>query len=224
MQRPHRTGFTLIELLVVLALMILLAALLFPVFAGAREAACRGRCLANLHQLAMAHQLYVQEYDDTLPFWQIRGPGGSSLLWADFLRPYYRDDRILDEGLTGPKQKATMGWVADYALCSWGPGGKGTAADPYWRWPGSFLPLSHDWRSMRLADVARPGEALQITDGYTLRYNRYLTNCQIRLRHRNGLLNGAFLDGHARVITAREWDRVSQDARGYFYAIAAADR
>src|SRR5439155_20006395 len=135
-----------------------------------------------------------------------------------------RDSRLLDEGLTEPKQKSKMGWVADYALCSWGPGGKGTAAEPYWRWPGSFLSLSHDRRAMQLADVARPAEALQISDGFTIRYNPYMTNCLIRLRHQNGLLNGAFLDGHARVITARECDRVSQDPQGYFYTIAAAYR
>ena len=46
----------------------------------------------------------------------------------------------------------------------------------------------------------------------------------IRRRHGNGVLNGAFLDGHARAIPDPEWNRVSQDTRGYFYALAAADR
>ena len=51
-----------------------------------------------------------------------------------------------------------------------------------------------------------------------------MTDCLIRKRHRNGLLNVAFLDGHARVVADTEWNRVGRDARGYFYALAAADR
>jgi prepilin-type N-terminal cleavage/methylation domain-containing protein/prepilin-type processing-associated H-X9-DG protein len=224
MKTQSRRGFTLIELLVVIGLIVILAGLLFPVLAQARDAAYRCRCVANLHQLALAHQLYIEEYDDTLPSWEARGPGGGVLLWTELLAPYYRDARLLDEGLTSPKQKAAMGWVADYALCSWGPGGKGTAADPYWRWPGCPWAPREGGRSMRLADIPRPMEAMQITDGYTLRYNPTMATCMIRRRHRNGLLNGAFLDGHARLITDAEWNRVCQDARGYYYAIAAADR
>jgi len=36
---------------------------------------------------------------------------------------------------------------------------------------------------------------VQFADGYTLRDNSFITNCLIRKRHRNGLLNVAFLDG-----------------------------
>ena len=221
-RRGH--GFTLIELLVVIALIIILAAILFPVFGQTREAACRSRCLSNLRQLTLAHHVYVQDYDDTLPSWQIRGPGGTSMLWTEFLRPYYRDPRLMDEGLTRPAEKRQIGWVADYALCSWGPGGKGTADNPYWRWPGSPSPSPEGGQAKTLAAVLRPTEAVQIADGYTLRYTPWMTSCMIRVRHRNGLLNVAFLDGHARVVADTEWNRVGRDARGYFYALAAADR
>jgi len=224
MKRYWKNAFTLIELLVVVAIMVILEAILFPVLAEARDAACRTRCLSNLHQLAMAHLMYVQDSDDTLPSWQIRGPGGIPLLWTEFLSPYYRDARLLDQGLTSPGDKAKLGWIADYALCAWGPGGKGTAIDPYWRWPGCPSPQREGGRSMRLAEIPRPWDAMQITDGFTLRYNRFQANCTIRRRHRNGLLIGSFLDGRARVITETEWNRVSQGSRGFFYTIGAADR
>jgi len=223
MKRERGDGFTLIEVLVVIALIIILAAVLFPVFSQTREAACRSRCLANLRQLTLAHHLYVQDYDDTLPGWQLAGPRGV-VLWTEFLRPYYRDARLLEEGLTGPAEKRQMGWVADYALCAWGPGGKGTAEAPYWRWPGCPSPRSEGGQAMMLAEVLRPTETVQFADGYTLRDNPFITNCMIRVRHRNGLLNFAFLDGHARVVANTEWNRVSRNARGYFYALAAADR
>src|SRR5579872_7213947 len=60
-------AFTLIELLVVIAIIALLAAILFPVFAQARESARKISCLSNQKQLDLAFQLYVQDYDDTLP-------------------------------------------------------------------------------------------------------------------------------------------------------------
>jgi prepilin-type N-terminal cleavage/methylation domain-containing protein/prepilin-type processing-associated H-X9-DG protein len=222
MIRAHRIAFTLIELLVVIALLVILAAVLFPVFAQFRDAAWRTRCLSNLRQLALAHRIYVQDYDDTLPTWQRFGPRGFEI-WTDLLNPYYRDPRVLSEGLPGKPPRGTE-WVADYALCAWGPGGKGTLEAPYWRWPGSPPAGPSGMGAMTLGEVPRPAESMQFADGLTFRYPGSLYNSFIRRRHRNRLLNGAFLDGHARVVTDTEWVRVGQDERGYFYTIAAADR
>lgn len=63
-----KRAFTLVELLVVLGILCVLAALLFPVFAAARERArCTG-CLSNLHQLGSAIALYAVDYDDHIPY------------------------------------------------------------------------------------------------------------------------------------------------------------
>lgn len=224
MRRRCRSGFTWMELLVVVSIIVILAAILFPVFAQAQDAARRSRGLSNLRQLALAHHLYVQDYDDTLPAWQIISPRRTRTLWTEFLQPYYRDPGLLDQHLTCPADKRRMGWQADYALASWGPAGRGTVDDPYWRWPGSPWLTPQGQRPMRLAEVLRPSEAAQLADGYTTRESQYSTGCMIRRRYRNGLLSFAFLDGHARVVTDPEWNRVDQDARGYFYVLSAADR
>jgi len=63
-----RNGFTLIELLVVIAIIAILAAILFPVFAQAREKARSISCLSNLKQLGTAINMYVQDYDETFPW------------------------------------------------------------------------------------------------------------------------------------------------------------
>ena len=65
----HRThhGFTLIELLVVIAIISLLTAILFPVFARAREKAHSAVCLSNLRQIAIAVLMYSQDYDERCP-------------------------------------------------------------------------------------------------------------------------------------------------------------
>ena len=66
--RNRRTGFTLIELLVVIAIIAILAAILFPVFAQAREKARQTSCLSNAKQLGLGISMYVQDYDETMPF------------------------------------------------------------------------------------------------------------------------------------------------------------
>ena len=62
-----RRAFTLIELLVVVSIIALLAAILFPVFAKAREKARQTTCASNLRQLGMAFSLYAHDYDDGYP-------------------------------------------------------------------------------------------------------------------------------------------------------------
>jgi prepilin-type N-terminal cleavage/methylation domain-containing protein/prepilin-type processing-associated H-X9-DG protein len=63
----HRRGFTLIELLIVIAIIIILAALLFPVFAQARAKARQTSCLLGIKQWGTAIAMYTQDYDERLP-------------------------------------------------------------------------------------------------------------------------------------------------------------
>ena len=60
-------GFTLIELLVVVAIIVILAAILFPVFAAAREQARTTSCLNNSGQLAKAFIMYSSDWDERVP-------------------------------------------------------------------------------------------------------------------------------------------------------------
>ena len=83
MQRPihpHHAAFTLIELLVVIAIIAILAAILFPVFGQAREQARQTVCISNTRQIGLAVNMYLQDYDETLPIfyaYNTQAPDGS---------------------------------------------------------------------------------------------------------------------------------------------------
>ena len=66
MMRRQR-AFTLVELMIVLMIISILAAMLFPVFARARESARKTNCLSSIAQLSVALQMYAVDWQGNFP-------------------------------------------------------------------------------------------------------------------------------------------------------------
>jgi prepilin-type N-terminal cleavage/methylation domain-containing protein/prepilin-type processing-associated H-X9-DG protein len=212
-------GFTLIELLVVVAVIAILAGLLFPVFAQARERARRALCLSNVKQIGMAVLMYASDYDQTYPGGGSRGdqalfvpgPEGS---WenmpamspqgpvnvapytvAYLLLPYIRNTQIFicPNDPTGDRSGRTGPGSFDGRFTrltyEWAAG-----LSYGWSWP-EFPQRPGGWSNpqqpMTLAEVPRP--ALLPLIGH---WNSYHTE-------KNGPGNSrrpvCFADGHAKV-------------------------
>lgn len=202
-QSSRRSGFTLIELLVVIAIIAILAAILFPVFARAREAARQSSCLSNNKQYALAALMYVQDYDERFPMNAYLN-GNCVSTFYQVVEPYVKNDQVT----LCPSERDAMRLVDLVGLpCPKTPPVTSYSVNSAVFVNGYFPNVI----TAALAAIPKPAESFMSYDGNVIPDpdNPQDTSQIVQARH-NETFNVNFVDGHARNIQARQFDKKAQ--------------
>jgi len=155
MNRPRQRGFTLVEMLVVIGIIVVLMAILFPVFTIARNKARKTQCQHQLHEIALALKTYKESNNGRYPpapvFVNGRYEGGLSALYPDYI------DNL--DVLICPKDTAVKGALAQAKQVRYSSY-NGKATNPR----GNDWTLTEVWYNFHGYDFAgAPGAAITST-------------------------------------------------------------
>jgi prepilin-type processing-associated H-X9-DG protein/prepilin-type N-terminal cleavage/methylation domain-containing protein len=167
-------GFTLIELLVVISIIIILAALLFPAFARAKEQARTTKCLNNVRQITLGLNLYLDDFGSYPLSFSLAPDGIYGQTWQDNLAPYLNERNRLSifRFLLCPSFKPVEkieenGWTVQvpHTIYAYSSGTK---------WSLTHTPNeSLNPIFVKESDVVRPSEMIALGDAYLWSFDRF---------------------------------------------------
>jgi prepilin-type N-terminal cleavage/methylation domain-containing protein len=168
----RRKGFTLVELLVVVAIIVILAAILYPVFAATRRAANNATCLSNLKQIGLGVQMYAQDYDESFPAActqadrvigkaQPNWPTPTPYLW-EVVKPYIKNDAIWrcpgDIGWYSQTRTGVM--IVDFRPNTYTKTGSSYTYNTDLVWDDQ----TNQWAPMTISQIQKPTETFMVAE------------------------------------------------------------
>lgn len=232
-----RRAFTLIELLVVIAIIAILASLLLPALAKAKEKARSAKCLSNEKQIGLGYLLYANDYSDYLPLASDPKAASPCQWFWEIARYIANETRSFTNLVAGNKVVACPSAKLKNAVPATIPGNEayGGYGQNYY-----YLGYMDEADRKKLTRVIKPtetcmnGDGLDVAPGLNWWNFGYIyppsvppwgTTGGVRpyVRHGKGG-NYSWADGH---VSSTSWKIMSRGANGkidWFYMLSPDDR
>ena len=218
-------GFTLIELLTVVAIIAILAALLFPIVGNMKRAGLASKCAGQLRQLGMGSINYSAEWDGELM--PSGAETGSTYAWSEKIKPYiegrYSKDWVESQKMNKvvfcpefysqdpkgkkilPEKRYEFNWNTGYTINDRPNYGGTPDLMNRKNFKANGQPADGT-TSYRLMEVTYKSIRPQLVDGYEWQSGTVsLTNTNIDFnRHGKNKCNVLFFDGHVETCAPQE--------------------
>lgn len=214
--KSRKHAFTLIELLTVIAIIGILAAILIPVVAAARDRARAARCIGNLRSCGIGLLAFLEDNDFILHTFSGGGAAGPETIWSARLFHDGYIDAQRSEALYCPSwgdhlETAGNPWWFTYGINVYDPQGT-TETITLPRGGGSYNAYT-----INLNTIDSPSNYLLLADSYDphparlaqiFRLHSNINNGGIHLRH-SDRARAVFLDGHVESVGPERLSRVN---------------
>lgn len=199
----RRNAFTLIELLVVIAVIAILMSILMPALQRAREQGKRAACMGNLKQMALAWNMYADDYDGKMMNGNTStgAQNRDNACWV-----YWADAASRDNALDGIRRGLIYPYAPDFKLYKCPTGVRGemvTYAIPDSMNGHYYIPGAEKQIKRLRTQIRNVSEQIVFLDegrlspgSWTIHYDQERWWDQITARHGDGT-NFGFADGHS---------------------------